>query len=207
MGRLRTPAKITSVLAALGLLVLTGCGQDEDAPAEQGTESPAASASSSATPSEAPVADGTCYDPADVDRNNATAVAQAYVAISYCWDSTVDPNTTAALMRAESLMSPEWAAAQDSPQRNSMQSQFNAAYDHEAYSVPTVERTRGDGDQDVAVDKAVRGVTTKWSWQGRDGATAAGGNAQVMVYLEKHQEWEVVGQQVTIFEPGDAGSW
>ncbi len=197
------------------LLVWVGCAQqDEPAPAP-----PVSAASSSSVPysSSAPaetvtpspsksyeLAAGSCPSASKADRTDAASTAYYYLYITHCWDSVLDTNKTDAVLRASDLMSAEWLETQHDADgvKNSSQNAFTQAKKIEAYSVPSVNRTVGDVDQDVAADKAVRGFTTSWYWQARDtAAQQAGGEDQIIVYLEKHGGvWEVVGEQVTSSE-------
>ena len=71
--------------------------------------------------------------------------------------------------------------------------------------MPKVSRTVGDVDEDVAADKAVRGLTTEWSWLARDGSEKMpGGRDQQIIYLEKQGgQWMVVGSETTMTEEHD----
>ena len=137
-----------------------------------------------------------------MDRTSATDVAQAFSAVSYCWDSTVDGRTTDGMLRAKEIMSSEFYQTQAQSQtRNMLQAQFNEAYKHEGYSTVKVSQTPGDTNQDIDGDKAVRGVSTQWQWVGRDGETLPGGTAQDNVYLEKHDgQWSVVAVANTLMD-------
>lgn len=148
------------------------------------------------------IADGTCYEASAVNRQSATDVAQAFSAVSYCWDSTLDARTTDGMLRAKELMSNDFYETQQASQtRNMLQAQFNEAYKHQAYSSVKVSQTPGDTNQDIDADKAVRGVSTEWEWVGRDGEILNGGKAQDNVYLEKHDGlWTVVAVENTLFE-------
>lgn len=189
--------------------VLVGCGtqetqETESSPAAETTTSVSISPSTTASPSPSTrtVADGTCYDLSRVDRTSATDVAQAYSAVSYCWDSTLDGRTTDGMLRAKDIMSEQFYQTQaESQTRNMLQAQFNEAYKHEGYTSVKVSQTPGDTNQDIDTDKAVRGVSTEWEWTGRDGETLPGGRAQDNVYLEKHNGfWEVVAVDNSLFE-------
>lgn len=202
-------ARTTSALIlTVAGLSLAACGGEAEEPASTQQPSPSATASASASASESAArkhADGSCTDPGKADRTDASSTAYHYVAIAHCWDSTLDQSTTSGILRASELMSAEYYDSQQEPERNSLQRQFNDAYAHKAYSVPSVSRTVGDIDQDVAEDKAVRGYNTKWYWQGRDAEQIPGGRDQVIVYLEKHDgKWYVVAQQTTVSEELDS---
>lgn len=193
------------------VLVWVGCAQqDAPAPAPPVSAASSSSASSSsalaeaATPSPSKsyeLAAGSCPSATKADRTDAASTAYYYLYITHCWDAVLDTNKTDAVLRASDLMSKEWLETQHDAAgvKNSSQNAFTQAKRIEAYSVPSVNRTVGDADQDVAADKAVRGFTTSWYWQARDTATQqAGGEDKIVVYLEKHAGvWEVVGEQVT----------
>lgn len=208
MKNYRTLTAISLTPLALAT-VLVGCGtqqtqKTESSPAAETTTSVSISPSVTASPSSSArtVADGTCYDLSDVDRTSATDVAQAYSAVSYCWDSTIDGRTTDGMLRAKEIMSDEFYQTQaESETRNMLQAQFNEAYKHEGYTSVKVSQTPGDTNQDIDGDKAVRGVSTQWEWTGRDGQNLPGGRAQDNVYLEKHNGvWEVVAVDNSLFE-------
>lgn len=196
------------------LLIWAGCAQqDKPAPAPAVSTAASSSASSSSAPVETAtpspsktyeLAAGSCPSASKADRTDAVSTAYYYIYITHCWDSVLDTNKTDAVLRASDLMSKEWLAIQkDAAEvKNSSQNSFTQAQKIEAYSVPSVNRTVGDVDQDVSADKAVRGFTTSWYWQARDAAAQqAGGKDQIIVYLEKHAGiWEVVGEQVTSSE-------
>ncbi len=212
-------AILTLLAVAVGMLVwLLGSGLSRsDTADDDGQTNAGPTRSASASPVEprrvtptgtasapAQPADGTCMDPAAVDRTDPDAVAYTMASVSHCWDSMTDTTTTAGAMRGRALMSEKWAAQQVEPERNALQGQFSAAAAHQGYSVPEVSATGSDTNQDVAADKKARGYTTKWKWKGRDGKTLPGGREQVVYYLEKHGgQWEVVGQQVTLTELED----
>lgn len=196
------------------LLIWAGCAQQEDpAPAPAVSTAAPSSASSSSAPVETAtpspsktyeLAAGSCPSASKADRTDASSTAYYYLYITHCWDSVLDTNKTDAVLRASDLMSKEWLDIQKDAAgvKNSSQNAFTQAKKIEAYSVPSVNRTVGDVDQDVAADKAVRGFTTSWYWQARDAAAQqAGGKDQIIVYLEKRAGvWEVVGEQVTSSE-------
>lgn len=196
--RTLTAAGLTALALAF---VLVGCGTQQTQKTES---SPAAETSTTASPSSSAhtVADGTCYDLTQVDRTSATDVAQAFSAVSYCWDSTLDGRTTDGMLRAKEIMSAEFYQTQaESETRNVLQAQFNEAYKHEGYTSVKASQTPGDTNQDIDGDKAVRGVSTQWEWTGRDGKNLPGGRAQDNVYLEKHHGvWEVVAVDNSLFE-------
>lgn len=202
-------------LTAVGLIplalatVLVGCGaqqtpSSQSSPTAETSTSVSVSASTTAStsPSTRAVADGTCYNLAQVDRTSATDVAQAFSAVAYCWDSTTDGRTTDGMLRAKDIMSEQFYQTQaESQTRNMLQAQFNEVYKHEGYTSVKVSQTPGDTNQDIDSDKAVRGVSTQWEWTGRDGETLSGGRAQDNVYLEKHNGvWEVVAVDNSLFE-------
>lgn len=197
------------------LLIWAGCAQqDETAPAPAvSTATSSSVSSSSSTPVETvtpspsktyELAAGSCPSASKADRTDASSTAYYYLYITHCWDAVLDTNKTDAVLRASDLMSKEWLDIQKDAAgvKNSSQNAFAQAKKIEAYSVPSVNRTVGDVDQDVAADKAVRGFTTSWYWQARDtAAQQAGGTDQIIVYLEKRAGvWEVVGEQVTSSE-------
>lgn len=196
------------------LLVWVGCAQQDDpAPAPAVSAASSSSASSSSAPAETAtpspsksyeLAAGSCPSASKADRTDASSTAYYYLYITHCWDAVLDTNKTDAVLRASDLMSKEWLETQKDAAgvKNSSQNAFAQAKKIEAYSVPSVNRTVGDVDQDVAADKAVRGFTTTWYWQARDAAAQqAGGKDQIIVYLEKRAGvWEVVGEQVTSSE-------
>lgn len=190
--------RITPLLVVLVCAV--GCSESpEPSPAET---SPSAAVSTAHT------ADGgECPRSGDADRTDASSTAYYYVAISHCWDSVRDKNTAAGVLRAKELMSVSWYEQQKegAGTRNTLQAQFGKAAKHESYSVPKVSRTVGDVDEDVAADKAVRGLTTEWSWLARDGSEKMpGGRDQQVIYLEKQGgQWMVVGSETTMTEEHD----
>lgn len=187
--------------------VLVGCGSTQQentdtSPTAESTTSVSIAPTASPSTGTRTVADGTCYDLSQVDRTSATDVAQAYSAVAYCWDSTLDGRTTDGMLRAKDIMSDEFYQTQaESQTRNMLQAQFNEAYKHEGYTSVKVSQTPGDTNQDIDSDKAVRGVSTQWEWTGRDGQNLPGGRAQDNVYLEKHNGvWEVVAVDNSLFE-------
>lgn len=190
--------RVVPVLAVL--VCVSGCsGASDPIPTET-------SATSSVSSSHG-LADGTCPRSGDADRTDASSTAYYYAAIGHCWDSVQDKNTTAGALRAKELMSVSWFEQQKegADTRNVLQAQFGKAAKHEGYSVPKVSRTVGDVDEDVAADKAVRGLTTEWSWATRDGAEKVpGGRDQQLIYLEKQGgQWMVVGSETTMTEEHD----
>ena len=190
--------RITPLLVVLVCAV--GCSESpEPSPAET---SPSAAVSASHT-SEG----GECPRSSDADRTDASSTAYYYVGISHCWDSMRDKNTAAGVLRAKELMSVSWYEQQKegADTRNTLQAQFGKAAEHESYSVPKVSRTVGDVDEDVAADKAVRGLTAEWSWLARDGSEKMpGGRDQQIIYLEKQGgQWMVVGSETTMTEEHD----
>ncbi len=197
--------KITLALTPVLLTAtLSSCGSSESSTPEEPSSSSSVATSTTISPSNTAraIADNTCYKASDVDRTSATDVAQAFSAVSYCWDSTVDGRTTDGMLRAKEIMSSEFYQTQAQSQtRNMLQAQFNEAYKHEGYSTVKVSQTPGDTNQDIDGDKAVRGVSTQWQWVGRDGETLPGGTAQDNVYLEKHDgQWSVVAVENTLMD-------
>lgn len=197
--------KLTLTLTPVLLTAaLSGCGSsDTPAPEESSSSTPVATPTATESSHTAnAIADGTCYQVSDVDRISATDVAQAFSAVSYCWDSTVDGRTTDGMLRAQEIMSPEFYQTQAQSQtRNMLQAQFNEAYKHQGYTSVKVSQTPGDTNQDIDTDKAVRGVSTQWAWAGRDGQTLPGGTAQDNVYLEQRDgQWVVVAVDNTLMD-------
>ena len=195
MGQVK---RIVPLLAVL--VCVAGCS---DVP----EQSPDAATPSTSAPSPHALADGTCPRSGDADRTDASSTAYYYVSIGHCWDSMQDKNTTAGVLRAKELMSVSWYEQQKegADARNVLQAQFGEAAKHQGYSVPEVSRTVGDVDEDVAADKAVRGLTTEWSWATRDGAESMpGGREQEVIYLERQGgQWMVVGSETTMTEEHD----
>lgn len=185
---------------ALVLLCAAGCSNAQE---PEPTENKSAATASPTYQ----LADGSCATSMDADRSDASSTAHYYASIGHCWDTQVDENTMAGVLRAKELMSVSWYEQQKegASARNALQSQFVKAAEHQGYSVPEVNPSGGDVDQDVAADKAVRGVTTSWHWKSRDGvADISGGKDQQIVYLEKHGgQWIVVGAQTTMTEELD----
>lgn len=185
---------------ALVLLCAAGCSSNSE-------PAPVTSSSAAATSSTRNLADGSCPTSKDADRSDPSATARYYASIGHCWDSTMDENTMAGVLRAKDLMSVSWyeQQKQGSAARNTLQVQFGRAAKHEGYSVPEATPTGGDVDEDVASDKAVRGITTSWRWKTRDGSEdIAGGRDQQIIYLEKHGgQWIVVGARTTMTEELD----
>ena len=185
---IRRPSALVAVVA-LCVLPLAACGSSSEA--HQRTPEPAAS------PTTPQPGEGTFVSPEDADRTDVDSTAEVAALMLHFWDTTTDRTETAAAIRAKPLMSADWAANQVEPERNAAGSQWLAAAQHRAYSVPSIVPTPGDVSQDVAEDKAIRAYDVQWTWTARDGATIPdSGRRQITLYLEKHDgQWDVVGHQ------------
>ncbi|MGH1977245.1 hypothetical protein [Rothia sp. L_38] len=196
-----------SLLSVLGLVVaIFILWPDKDTNEESSTApvntSPAATASPSpsATLSIAErrelLAEGSCTDPAAVDRSDPEALIKGFTEIAFCWDSTTDPNTTAAILRAQPLLTEEYYNSLDPNVRNAMSADFLAVSKSKAYTLPVVsfapEETEEMPEGFIAKD-----VIVEWTWLGRDGYEYKGGRSLATVAaVEEEGQWAISGMQI-----------
>jgi hypothetical protein len=190
----------THVLATAGIclvlpLTLIACGPSEDR-AGSVSETPAPAIAGSATAEPTP-GEGSFVEASDADRADADSTAEVAALMLHSWDTTTDRTQTAAAVRAESLMSEDWAAQQIEPERNAAQGAWLEPAQHQAYSSPSIVPAPGDVSEDVAEDKAIRAYDVRWQWESRDGEKLTVTDQRIVtIYLEKHDErWYVVGHQ------------
>ncbi|WP_237223467.1 hypothetical protein [Rothia nasimurium] len=175
--------------------------QDEAPTATATTSTSAAPASPSPTSTAENTADdiaeGSCTDPATVDRSDAEELIKGFTEIAFCWDSTTDPNTTAALLRAQPLLTEDYYKSLDPNVRNAMSADFLAVSKSKAYTLPVVsfapEETEEMPEGFIAKD-----VIVEWTWLGRDGYEYKGGRslATVAAVEEEPGKWAISGMQI-----------
>lgn len=213
MGELMTERKRNiAFIAIIGLTVLilaftiytllSPQGSREDAPiATMGTSTATASASASEPSADLAavdeLAEGSCTDPATVDRADPQALIKGFTEIAYCWDSTVDPNTTVPILRAQPLMTEEYYQSLDPNVRNSMNADFLAVSESKAYTLPEVTFAPEEAEQ-MPEGFIAKEVIVDWTWLGRDGYEYKGGRALVTVAAVEEEPglWAISTMQV-----------
>ncbi len=175
--------------------------QDETPTATATTSTSAATATPSATSTAENTADdiaeGSCTDPATVDRSDAEELIKGFTEIAFCWDSTTDPNTTAAILRAQPLLTEEYYNSLDPNVRNSMNADFMAVYKSKAYTLPKVSFAPEEvGQMPEGLD--AKDVIVEWTWLGRDGYEYKGGRALATVAAVEVEpgQWAISGMQI-----------
>lgn len=193
-------AGVVGLVALVGLVfwgafsLLGSGGSQEASVAEPAVTVPETAVAVSPSP-ELVVADGTCVNPAEVDRSDPDKVAAAVMSIAFCFDSVLDTNTTDALRRAEPLLTENMGAllADNRGSRNALSAQFLEAGKQRGYTYTTVEFVGSDAHHhhegeslEEAHDHArddeggvhVSTQYVKWTWVPRDGkGEMAGGYA------------------------------
>lgn len=197
-----------SLLSVLGLVVAIFIlwpdkGTNEESSTAPASTSPVATASPSpsATLSIAErrelLAEGSCTDPATVDRSDAEELIKGFTEIAFCWDSTKDPNTTAAILRAQPLMTEDYYKSLDPNVRNAMSADFLAVSQSQAYTLPRVSFAPDEFGQ-LPEGVSAKEVIIEWTWLGRDGYEYKGGRslATVAAVEEEPGKWAISGMQI-----------
>ncbi|MFW0120238.1 hypothetical protein ACN08Y_10030 [Rothia sp. P5764] len=213
MGELMTDKKNTgAIITITGLSVLSLLfaiftiwpdknPQDEKTPASAGgTSTSAATPSITSTQLTAisdELAEGSCTDPATINRSDPEAVIKGFTEIAFCWDSTTDANTTAAVLRAQPLLTEDYYKSIDPNVRNSMNADFLAVSSSQAYTIPKVSFAPDEAGQ-VPEGFTAKEVIVEWTWLGRDGYEYKGGRALVSVAAveEEPGRWAISGMQI-----------
>lgn len=143
------------------------------------------------------IAEGSCTDPATVDRSDPEALIKGFTEIAFCWDSTKDPNTTAAILRAQPLMTEDYYKSLDPNVRNAMSADFLAVSQSQAYTLPRVSFAPDEFGQ-LPEGVSAKEVIIEWTWLGRDGYEYKGGRslATVAAVEEEPGKWAISGMQI-----------
>ncbi|MGV3016903.1 hypothetical protein [Rothia sp. 88186D007BW] len=165
--------------------------------ASASTVTATSSATSTAESTADDIAEGSCTDPATVDRSDSEALIKGFTEIAFCWDSTADPNTTAAILRAKPLLTEEYYNSLDPNVRNSMNADFMAVYKSKAYTLPRFSFAPEEADQ-MPEGLDAKDVIVEWTWLGRDGYEYKGGRALATVTAveEEPGQWAINGMQI-----------
>lgn len=213
MGELMTESKQkTAIFAIISLCVLSLAfaiytlwpknstqEQNATATASAGASTTRATPSSTSTALN-PVdelAEGSCTDPNTVDRSDAEALIKGFTEIAFCWDSTKDPNTTAAILRAQPLLTEDYYKSLDPNVRNAMSADFLAVSQSQAYTLPRVSFAPDEFGQ-LPEGVSAKEVIIEWTWLGRDGYEYKGGRslATVAAVEEEPGKWAISGMQI-----------
>lgn len=174
--------------------------QDEAPTATATTSTSAAPASPSPTSTAENTADdiaeGTCTDPNTVDRSDPEALIKGFTEIAFCWDSTKDHNTTAALLRAQPLLTEDYYKSLDPNVRNAMSADFLAVSKSKAYTLPVVSFAPEEAEE-MPEGFIAKDVIVEWTWLGRDGYEYKGGRSLATVAaVEEAGQWAISGMQI-----------
>ena len=195
---------LTAVLAVLVAVVIIGVVMaTRPAPEPTHPEETAAATSEASTAALSPTptvqaAQQDCPSVDEVNREDAQALIEGFLKISYCWDSTKDPNTTTAILRAQELLTPEYAQTLNPDARNSMNAEFALAAKENAHTIPDVSFAPGDAEE-INTDKQVgKEAIVSWVWAGDNGSSLPGGTAYVSVGAVRDEKgiWSISGMQV-----------
>lgn len=195
----RRNRKIIAISLTALCLAMAGCAenssvQNEDSAAETQFTSPAPASSKGSLK----LGDGTFIDAGEVDRKDADDVASSAARIAHSWDTEFDSTETDGLLRAEPLMSNDYADTIQAPVRNASQAEWLSASEHQAYSVPSVGPVASDAHASgYGPNRKAMMYTVTWNWVGRDGETVGSDQRRsVEVFLERTSEksdWNLVG--------------
>lgn len=145
-------------VVALSLVLLAGCTSESDSGSAKSVD-PAVVKEW--------VAPENRVDPivADTDRTDPLAVGEAVAVISCTWSPTVDHTETAALLRAEPLLTPTYAATIEEPPRGASNGVFAEAAAKSAVSVAKAQQRKDihDGPQSTPTTQYLA-YLVEWTW-------------------------------------------
>lgn len=138
-----------------------------------------------------------------IDRAKPETVILGFTQGAFCWDSTADPNLTAAILRTKELMTEDYYKSLDPNVRNSMNAEFLEAAQLKGISEPEAELapTSANVNEEGLIS---RDVIVTWNWVSQDGSLQIykGGRALVSVGAveERPGYWSISGMQVNSVE-------